>query len=108
MNREQWNHKHKELPPDIHLEAEGHRDKLAGSNWWAGGYLSPTLVILFTIFWTLGIYWLIGWRSRDWQYGTLPYVPGQSSFTTDYGTSGTPPHQVIYPTQPGGGPNAKP
>ena len=108
LNREKWDHKHGGLPRRIHLEEPGHRDRLAESNWWAGGYLSPILVILFTIFWTLTIYWLIGWRARDWEYGTLPYVPGESAFTTKFGTAGTPPNQVVLPSSPAGGQNAKP
>ena len=56
------------------------------------------LAILFTIFWVLTIYWLIGWRTRDWQYGSVPYVPGQSFFVADYMTGPAPARQVCCPS----------
>ena len=66
-------------------------------SWWAGGYLAPLLVVLFTIFWSLMIYRLIGVRGRDWEYGTVPYVPAQSRFTSQPAPQGPAPHQVVLP-----------
>lgn len=72
-----------------------------------GGYLTPTLVVLFTIFWVLLAYWLIGWRTRDWAFGTAPYVPGQSVFTTRQVPTGAVPKQVELPKRPKGGNRAE-
>ncbi len=66
-----------------------------------GGYLAPILVILFTIFWVLMCYWLIGWRVRDWEFGTVPHVPAQSAFSATNPTPGSPvPKQVQLPLGP--------
>lgn len=67
-----------------------------------GGYLAPTLVVLFTIFWVLAAYWLIGWRARDWAFGTTPYVPAQSVYTTRPVPKGAAPKQVELPQARGG------
>jgi hypothetical protein len=72
-----------------------------------GGYLAPMLVVLFTIFWVLLAYWLIGWRARDWQFGAAPYVPGQSVFTTRRVPTGAVPKQVELPRKPEGGNRAE-
>ncbi len=82
---------------------ERHVDR--GNPWLVGGYLAPALVVLFTIFWVMMSYWLIGWRSRDWEFGSVPYVPGQSYFTTSF-PSGPPPKQVELP-QTGGAHRAR-
>ena len=75
------------------------------TSWWVGGWLAPILVILFTLIWSLMIYWLIGWRTRDWQYGTVPYVPAESTFTTQDHSAGRVPKQVELPSRPTGGRN---
>ena len=72
-----------------------------------GGWLAPVLVILFTILWSLTIYALIGWRSRDWQYGAVPYIPAESVFTTRSYPAGQAPRQVILPAPVRGGQDAK-
>lgn len=72
------------------------------SRWWAGGYITPILVVLFTIFWPLMAYWLIGTRARNWEYGVVPYVPAQSAFTSRPAPSGSVPRQVELPVRSGG------
>jgi hypothetical protein len=72
-----------------------------------GGYLTPTIVVLFTILWVLLSYWLIGWRARDWQFGTVPYVPAESPFTTQRQPTGPAPKQVELPKPTPGGSHAK-
>ncbi len=69
------------------------------NRWLVGGYTAPVVVVLFTIFWCLMQYWLIGWRSRDWEYGTVPYVPGISIVSTSSIPTGPPPRQVELPRQ---------
>lgn len=76
------------------------------NKWFVGGYLAPALVVLFTIFWVLTAYWLIGWRERDWSFGTLPYIPAQSAFTTRPYPSGKVPQQVQLPPREQGGKRA--
>ena len=82
LNDQDFDHTHPEVPKGCHPETPEDMQRLRESSWWAGGYLAPILVVLFTIFWSLAAYWLIGWRSSDWQFGTLPYIPSQSAFTT--------------------------
>lgn len=84
MNREERN-------------SQEHEERLEGSRWWSGGYLAPALVVLFTIFWVLMHYWLIGWSTRDWEFGTMPYVPADSAFTSREVKLRVPPKQVILP-----------
>ena len=84
-----------------------HQEQLRQHPWIVGGYLAPTLVVLFTIFWVFAAYWLIGWRTRDWAFGTVPYVPAQSVFTTRPFPHGRAPKQVQLPTRPEGGKRAE-
>ncbi|MCL5103464.1 MAG: hypothetical protein M1133_05040 [Armatimonadetes bacterium] len=86
--------------------APGESEKIIQPVPWVGGWIAPTMVVLFTIFWALTIYWLVGWRTRDWQYGTVPYVPAESTFTTQQHGSGKVPKQVELPVRPTGGRNA--
>lgn len=65
--------------------------------WWVGGWISPILVAGFTLFWSLLIYWLIGDRARDWQYGVVPYVPGESVLSIERPARGEVPPQVTLP-----------
>jgi|GEM_PF-2036970 len=97
MEQEIFDHRHPEVPRRIHLEIPEHEQRLEISRWWVGGFLSPILAVLFTIFWVFMSYWLIGWRSRDWEFGTVPYVPGQSYFTSYGSTGGKVPDQVEMP-----------
>lgn len=82
---------------------EEHKDKHSGRSgsssdrWFVGGYLAPTLVVLFTIFWVLTHYWLIGDRPRHWQYGAVPYVPAESEFSSRPIPYGPPIKQVVLP-----------
>lgn len=78
------------------------------SAWWVGGWISPVAVVAFTILWTLIIYLLIGTRPRDWQYGTVPFIPGQSIFSVEQPLTAQPPKQVVYPEKATGGPSARP
>lgn len=86
---------------------EVERDRQRTSPRLVGGYLAPTLVVLFTIFWVLTAYWLIGWRYRDWAFGTVPYVPAQSVFTTRPFPRGPAPRQVELPKKPRRAKNAQ-
>lgn len=72
-----------------------------------GGWISPILVVGFTIFWVLLIYAIIGVRSRDWEFGATPYVPGASVFSTEQPERGKIARQVELPIRPAGGPSAK-
>lgn len=80
---------------------------------WVGGWISPIIATAFTILWVLVIYMAIGNREarRTWQYGTVPFVPGQSVLTVEPVAPGPPPNQVDLPspqsTQTGGS-NARP
>lgn len=80
----------------------GDSDDIRGRAWLVGGLVAPGLVILFTIFWVLMSYWLIGWRSRDWEFGTVPYVPAESRYTTSVPPPGPAPKQVELPRLHGG------
>ncbi len=69
-----------------------------------GGYIAPTLAVAFTILWVLMQYWLIGWRGRSWEFGAVPYVPGESAFVADYAPSIVEgKKQVVLPSNTGGG-----
>jgi hypothetical protein len=72
----------------------------------AGGYIAPLIAIAFTVLWPLAFYWLIGDRPRDWQYGTVRYVPAQSLASSVAYPSGPTPKQVILPEPDTGGGNA--
>ncbi len=71
------------------------------ARWWVagsvGGWLAPSLAFGFTLVWCLMIYFLIGERIRDWQYGVVPYIPGQSILSTEPLTTGPVPDQVELP-----------
>jgi len=97
LSDEVFDHTHPELPRGIHLEVPEHRERPEFSRWWVGGWLSPGLVIAFTIGWTLMIYGLIGNRPRTWQYGAAPYVPGESFASIQRVPPGPPPEQVELP-----------
>lgn len=107
LNEDRFDHEHPEVPSGVHPEEEAGREELRTYPWWAGGYLSPIVVVLFTIFWVLAAYWLIGWRVRDWQFGTVPYVPAESVYTTRPFPRGEVPRQVELPTDPQGGRSAE-
>lgn len=86
----------------------GESEAIFQTDWWVGGWVAPTVVTLFTIFWLLGAYWLIGWRQSTWQHNIVPYVPAESIFTSDQPSGGTPPKQVELPQPSQGGTNAQP
>lgn len=88
---------------------EEQQSDIARSTWWVGGWITPIIVVAFTVLWVLLHYWLIGDRSasRTWQYGTPPYVPGESIATVKPPTAGQPGNQVVLPMlPPRGGANA--
>ncbi len=103
MNEQRSDHKHPETPRDVHPEFPEGQEEIRHRPWWVGGYQAPILVVLFLIFWVLAAYWLIGWRVRDWQFGTVPYVPAESEFTTRPFPRGKAPKQVELPERPQGG-----
>jgi hypothetical protein len=73
---------------------------------WAGTWWAPILVAVGIFVWCVLIYSLIGHRVREWQYGTVPYIPGESPTSSkQVGTQiGGVPNQVQLPqTQPSGG-----
>lgn len=63
-----------------------------------GGWLAPIIVTLFTIFWCLMIYKLIGDRPVDWKYGVTPYIPGQSIISTQQAPKEIAPRQIELPS----------
>lgn len=85
---------HPYVPEGLHPENPQQRDSVELSTWWVGGWLSPALTIVFTLLWVLSIYRAIGNRPVMWNYGSMPYVPGQSVFSTSQPPSGTAPRQV--------------
>ena len=62
-----------------------------------GGWFTPILVVVFIILWSLMIYWLIGDRPTDWNYGVVTYVPGESFESTQRVGPGKVPKQVELP-----------
>ena len=51
-----------------------------------GGLKSWTIVILFSLVilgWGLAMFFLIKDRPREWDFGALPDVPGQSIYSVD-------------------------
>jgi hypothetical protein len=104
----QYDHTHPEMPKRLHPEYPEHRQSPQLSSWWVGRWLSPIIVAAFTIFWTLLIFALIGNRARTWQYGTVPYVPGQTIFSSNPVSTANPPKQVVLPERAPGGPRANP
>lgn len=103
MSQERFDRVHGDLPGHVYLHPElqlrkGTRDFAL---WWVGTYLSPVLVVGFTLVWCLLIYFLIRDRSgsRDWQYGVVPYVPAESIESTAPTPTGRAPLQVEYPTK---------
>lgn len=60
---------------------------MRSGRWYVGGYTAPLLAFFFTLLWVGLQFVLIGWRTPDWQFGTLPYVPGDSVFVTDFAPS---------------------
>lgn len=105
--RRRDDHEHPEVPGRLHPEQPEDREQLRRHPWMVGGYLAPTLVVLFTILWVLAAYWLIGWRTRDWSFGTAPYIPAQSVYTTRPFPHGPAPKQVQLPSRPKGGKRAE-
>lgn len=105
MNQEVPQHRHPEVPAGVHPEIESQREDPRFRRWWVGGWLSPILVTAFTLLWVFLIYWLIGDRPRDWQYGTMPYVPGESIFAIEPAAPGQAPPQIVLPKETPGGPN---
>ncbi len=91
-------------PPESHDTA---RD-LTRPSTWVGGWLSPALTVAFTVFWIVLIIVLIGDRQarRDWQYGTVPFVPGQSILTIEPVDPDVSANQIELPKLRGGGANA--
>lgn len=86
------------------MKPEPQKEKHWYRSWWVGSWSWPVGVTLATILWVLLIYFLVGDRSRDWQYGVMPYVPGASALSTESLGAGPAPHQIVLPeTQPGGG-----
>lgn len=77
-----------------------HSDTPAFRRWWVGGWLAPLLVTGWMLIWVFVIYWLIGDRPTDWNYGVTPYVPGESVFSTEHPPKGKAPAQVIIPPAP--------
>ena len=64
---------------------------------YVGGWLAVVIAAGFTIIWSLMVYFAIGDRPRDWQYGTTPYVPSESTYSTERAPTGKPPPQVVLP-----------
>lgn len=53
--------------------------------------------------WGLLIYAAVGNRPRNWAYGVLPYVPGESYYSSQRPARRLPPKQVdLAPVIPGG------
>jgi hypothetical protein len=77
------------------------------TQWFVGGWLSPLIVAAFTVIWVMLIFFLIGWRTRGWQYGVLPYIPGEALNTVQYVSPHDVPRQVQYPTPGPGGTYAR-
>lgn len=97
MNTEENNHEHPEVPSGIHPEHEDVKESPRFRSWWVGTWLAPIYVSGAIFFWCLVIYLLIGDRPRDWDYGTVPYVPGESVFSIAPIPKGVAPDQVILP-----------
>jgi hypothetical protein len=47
-----------------------------------GGWWAPLLVAGGTLAWCFLIYFLMGNRERNWQYGTVPYIPGSTIYVS--------------------------
>lgn len=77
-----------------------HPDTPAFRRWWVGGWLAPLIVTAWMLSWVLMIYWLVGDRPVDWNYGVTPYVPGESVFSTEHPPKGEAPGQVTLPPAP--------
>ena len=77
----------------------------ASSRWWIA-WLAPLAVAGFTIGWCLFAYLAIGDRAPVWQYGTVPYVPGESVTSVEPMPKGAPPKQVELPPRHTGGSHA--
>lgn len=93
------------------LRNERERQRLSRGGWFSGGWIAPTLVVVFTILWSLLIYHVVGDRlvNRTWQYGTPSYIPAESPATTAPASDRTPPAQVVLPkVSVGGGKNVRP
>jgi hypothetical protein len=90
------------------LKHESQQDEqgIRHPTWWTGGVITPVLAILFTIFWTLAFYWLVGDRGTDWKYGVLPFVPAESSYSNRPFPTGPAKRQVELPIPQPGGANA--
>ena len=91
-------------PEDSHDTAR----QLLRPTTWVGSWWAPALTVAFTVFWVLLIILLIGDREarRDWQYGTVPFVPGQSVLTIEPVDPNVSPNQVELPVIEKGGPDA--
>jgi hypothetical protein len=93
------------LSPEEHTHS--HVDSPAARRKWVGGWTTALLVAGGTILWCLLIYHLIGDRPPGWQYGVVPYIPGQSVLSSQPPPRGTVPKQVTLPLREAGGANAK-
>lgn len=89
-------------PKGVDIESPEDRRSPELSVWFVGGWLSPALVVGFLILWHLLWHSAIMHRPRFWEYGTMPYVPAQSVFTTASVPLKGIPDQVTFPPRPGG------
>ena len=54
--------------------------------------------------WAALLYTVIGSKPRAWAYGTLPYVPAESAYSSERPQAGPAPQQVLpLPAAPKGG-----
>ncbi len=62
------------------------------------------IVVLFILLWTAVIYHAVGDRPRTWDYGTTPYIPAQSYYSSQPQPTGqpAPPRQIPPVTPPPG------
>ena len=105
MSPEEFNHTHHEVLKDTCPEIQKDRHAPRSCRWWVGGWTSALLVAGGTLAWCLIIYFLIGNRPPGWQYGVVPYVPGESVLSSQPPPRNAP-NQVILPQKTNGGANA--
>lgn len=108
MNQDNLDHEHLEIPMGVHPELEEVRESPRFRQWWVGTWFAPLLVSVGMLLWCVLAYLFIGDRPRDWNYGVLPYVPGQSIFSTNRVPHGATPNQVALPEDASDVENAKP
>jgi hypothetical protein len=69
-------------------------------------WLPVLIVALLMILWIGLSFFLIGNRPRHWDYGSTPYIPAESAFTTQepaLGTANVPRQIPEIPQPPAGG-----